>query len=129
MATRVREEDTQALRRQPRPAVVWMAQVVSGVLLLVLMTIHMAAQHFVVEGGLRTYQDVVAWIRNPVVFAIEALLLLTVTVHGIAGVHAVLLDLGLRGRAERIAERVLRGLAAATVVYGLWLLAVIASRG
>ena len=71
----------------------------------------------------------VAWIRNPVVFAIEALLLLTVTWHGLAGVHAVLLDLGLRGRAERIAGRVLRGLAAVTVVYGLWLLATIASRG
>ena len=121
---------TQAARRGgPRPSFVWLAQVISGVLLLVLMTIHMVAQHFVVEGGLRTYQDVVAWIRNPVVFAIEALLLFTVTVHGLAGVHAVLLDLGLRGRTERIVERVLRGLAVVTVVYGLWLLATIASRG
>src|SRR6266508_3593941 len=106
-----------------------MAQVVSGVLLLVLMTVHMVAQHFVVEGGLRTYQDVVAWIRNPVVFAVEALLLLTVTWHGIAGVHAVLLDLGLRGRAERIVARVLLGLAVVTGAYGLWLLAAIAVRG
>jgi len=120
---------TQAVGRRPTPTVAWMAQVVSGVLLLVLMTVHMVAQHFVVEGGLRTYQDVVAWIRNPVVFAVEALLLLTVTVHGIAGVHAVLLDLGLRGRTERIVERVLRGLAAVTVVYGLWLLTTIALRG
>jgi succinate dehydrogenase hydrophobic anchor subunit len=115
-------------RRGPRPTVVWLAQVVSGVLLLVLMTVHMVAQHFVVDGGLRTYQDVVAWIRNPVVFAVEALLLLTVTWHGLAGVHAVLLDLGLRRRSERIAERVLRGIAAVTVVYGLWLLATLALR-
>ena len=43
--------------------------------------------------------------------------------------HAVLLDLGLRGRTERIVERVLRSLAVVTVVYGLWLLATIASRG
>jgi succinate dehydrogenase hydrophobic anchor subunit len=106
-----------------------MAQVVSGVLLLVLMTVHMVAQHFVVAGGLRTYQDVVAWIRNPLVFVVEALLLLTVTVHGLAGVHAVLLDFGLRGRAERVAERVLRGVAVVTLVYGLWLLAAIALRG
>jgi len=84
---------------------------------------------------------VVAWIRNPVVFAVEALLLLTVTWHGIAGVHTVLLDLGLRGRAERIVARVLRGraerivarvlrgLAVSTVAYGLWLLAAVTSRG
>ena len=76
-----------------------MAQVTSGVLLLVPLTVHMVAQHFVVEGGLRTYADVVAWIRNPVVFATDALLLVCVTWHGIAGVHAVLLDSGLRGRA------------------------------
>jgi succinate dehydrogenase hydrophobic anchor subunit len=115
--------------QHPRPAVIWMAQVVSGVLLLVLMTVHMVAQHFVVEGGLRTYADVVAWIGNPVVFTAEALLLVTVTVHAIAGVHAVLLDLGLRGRAERTVARVLRAVAAATVTYGLWLLATIALRG
>ena len=36
----------------------------SGVLLLVLLTVHMVAQHFVVSGGPRTYADVVAWIRN-----------------------------------------------------------------
>jgi succinate dehydrogenase hydrophobic anchor subunit len=127
----LRPDRTQAAgsRRRPRPTVAWMAQVVSGVLLLVLMTVHMVAQHFVVAGGLRTYQDVVAWIRNPVVFAVEALLVLTVTVHGLVGVHAVLLDLGLRGRAERIVARGLRGLAVVTVAYGLWLLATIAARG
>jgi len=117
MATRTRPDRTQAVGRRPRPTVAWMAQVVSGVLLLVLMTVHMVAQHFVVEGGLRTYQDVVAWIRNPVVFAVEALLLLTATWHGLAGVHAVLLDLGLRGRADRIVARSLLGLAVVTVAY------------
>jgi succinate dehydrogenase hydrophobic anchor subunit len=99
------------------------------VLLLVLLTVHMVAQHFVVEGGLRTYGDVIAWIRNPVVFAVEALLLICVTWHGIAGVHAVLLDLGLRGRAERIAARALGYVMVATIAYGLWLLYMLAFRG
>ena len=101
----------------------------SGVLLLVLLTVHMVAQHFVVEGGLRTYDQVIAWIRNPVVLVVEALLLVCVTWHGIAGVHAVLLDLGLRGRAERIVARVLLSLAVATILYGLWLLYMLAFRG
>jgi succinate dehydrogenase membrane anchor subunit len=131
MAIRTSENLTEAARspRRPRPAFTWVAQVVSGVLLLVLMTVHMVAQHFVVEGGLRTYADVVAWIRNPVVFAVEVLLVVTVTWHAIAGVHAVLLDLGLRGRAERIVARLLRAVAVATVAYGLWLLTTIALRG
>jgi succinate dehydrogenase hydrophobic anchor subunit len=133
MATQLKEDFTEATRsrRRPRPTFAWVAQVTSGVLLLVLLTVHMVAQHFVVEGGLRTYADVVAWIRNPVVFAVEALLLICVTWHGIAGVHAVLLDLGLglRGRAERIVARVLLDLAVATVLYGLWLLYTIAFGG
>jgi succinate dehydrogenase hydrophobic anchor subunit len=131
MATRPKEDFTEATRwrRRPRPTFAWLAQVVSGVLLLVLLTVHMVAQHFVVEGGLRTYDQVIAWLRNPVVFTVEALLLVCVTWHGIAGVHAVLLDLGLRGRAERIVARILGDVAVATVLYGLWLLSMVASRG
>ena len=131
MATRIEEDFTEATRRRrrPRPTFAWLAQVVSGVLLLVLLTVHMVAQHFVVSGGLRTYDQVTAWISNPVVFVVEALLLVCVTWHGIAGVHAVLLDLGLRGRAERMVARVLLGLAVATVLYGLWLLYMLAFRG
>jgi succinate dehydrogenase hydrophobic anchor subunit len=131
MATQIDQDFTEATRwrRRPRPTFAWLAQVVSGVLLLVLLTVHMVAQHFVVSGGLRTYDQVIAWISNPVVFVVEALLLVCVTWHGIAGVHAVLLDLGLRGRAERMVARVLLGLAVATVLYGLWFLYMLAFRG
>jgi succinate dehydrogenase hydrophobic anchor subunit len=131
MATQIKEDFTEATRwrRRPRPTFAWAAQAISGVLLLVLLTVHMVAQHFVVSGGLRTYADVVDWIRNPVVFAVEALLLICVTWHGIAGVHAVLLDVGLRGRTERIVARILGDIALATVLYGLWLLYMIAFRG
>jgi len=131
MATRIKEDFTEATRwrRRPRPTFAWLAQVVSGVLLLVLLTMHMVAQHFMVSGGLRTYDQVIDWIRNPVVFVVEALLLVCVTWHGIAGVHAIMLDLGLRGRAERIAARVLLDLAVVTILYGLWLLWMLAFGG
>jgi succinate dehydrogenase hydrophobic anchor subunit len=130
MATQLGENFTEATRwrRRPRPTFAWLAQVVSGVLLLVLVTVHMVAQHFLVEGGLRTYDQVIAWIRNPLVFAVEALLLVCVTWHGIAGVHAVLLDLGLRGRTERIVARILGDVMVATILYGLWLLYMLAFR-
>jgi succinate dehydrogenase hydrophobic anchor subunit len=131
MATQLEEDFTEATRwrRRPRPTFAWLAQVVSGVLLLVLLTVHMVAQHFLVEGGLRTYHQVIAWIRNPLVFAVEALLLVCVTWHGVAGVHAVLLDLGLRGRTERIVARILGDVMVATILYGLWLLYMLAFQG
>ena len=38
-------------RRRPRPTFAWTAQVVTGVLLLVLVTVHMVAQHFLVPAA------------------------------------------------------------------------------
>ena len=69
----------------PRPTFAWLAQVVSGMLLLVLLTAHMVAQPLV-------------------------------------------LDLGLRGRTERIVAAILGGLAVATALRP-GLLYVIAFRG
>ena len=131
MAAQTRQDFSEASRwrRRPRPTFAWTAQVISGMLLLVLLTVHMVAQHFLVQGGLRGYAQVVAWIRNPVVFATEALLLVAVTWHAIAGVHAVMLDFGLRGRTERIVARILGDLMVVTILYGLWLLYMIAFRG
>ena len=57
MATPVKEDFTEATRwrRRPRPTFAWTAQVISGMLLLVLLTVHMVAQHFHVQGDLRGY--------------------------------------------------------------------------
>ena len=128
MATRTEEDFTEATRwrRRPRPTFAWVAQVVSGVLLLVLLTAHMVAQHFVV-GRTAQLRPGDSMERNRRVRVERAVV--CVTWHGIAGVHAVLLDLGLRGRAERIVARVLLDLAVATILYGLWLLYMLAFRG
>ena len=104
-------------RRRAFPVSVWLVQSVTGVLLLVLLVVHMIANHFVAPGGLRTYAEVVAWLRNPVVFGVEVLFLVTVTVHALLGVRSVLLD--------RLALLV----GAATIAYGLSLLLVVAARG
>jgi hypothetical protein len=46
---------------------VWWWTVGTGAALLVLVTVHMVAHHFVVEevGGLRTYQQVLEYVSNP----------------------------------------------------------------
>jgi succinate dehydrogenase hydrophobic anchor subunit len=115
-------------RSRPSPTWAWIAQVVSGGLLLVLLTVHMIANHFVVKGGLRNYAQVAAYVGNPLILAVEITFLLVVTWHAMLGLHAVLLDLGLRGRARRIAARLLTGLGVATIAYGLWLLVTVASK-
>lgn len=102
----------------------------SGVALLVLVTVHMVAHHFVVEsvGGLRTYQHVLEYVGNPVIFVIESAFLVVVTIHAMLGLRSVLFDFGLSERAKRFADRGLVVLGVLTVAYGFVLIGVLASR-
>lgn len=108
-------------RRGTRGGWVWLIQALSGLLLVLLLALHMVANHFVVEGGLRTYADVVAYLSNPIIFVWEIVFLIVVTLHAALGVRAVLLDLGPSVQAERIINRVLAVLGVVAVAYGIWL--------
>lgn len=106
---------------------IWLLQAVSGVLLVALLGLHWVAQHYVAAGGLRTYQDVVYYLRNPWVFLLEAAFLILVTVHALLGLRGILFDLGLGQRAERSINWGLSILGAGAIWYGLdLLLAIIA---
>lgn len=109
-----------------RSSTAWLWQAATGVALLVLLTVHMIAHHFVVEGGLRTYAEVVDYLRSPVIFVVEHLFLATVTLHAMLGVRAVLFDLGPTPAIERRITRWVTVVGVATVVYGVWLLWVVA---
>lgn len=108
----------------------WRATALSGVAVLVLVTVHMVAHHFVVEevGGLRTYRQVLAYVGNPLIVALESLFLVAVTWHGLLGLRSVLFDFGLSEVAKRRVSRGLSVLGVATVGYGLMLIGVLASR-
>lgn len=99
----------------------WALQAVSGVLLLLLLGSHLVAQHFIVEGGLRTYADVLAYLANPWVQAWEMLFLLVVVLHAGLGVRAVVLDLALPPSAQRWVDRALLLLGLVAVAYGVYL--------
>ena len=108
----------------------WRVTAFSGVALLVLVTIHMVAHHFVVDevGGLRTYAQVLDYIANPVILVIECAFLIVVTIHAMLGLRSVLLDFGLSDDAKRLVSRGVVVLGAVTIVYGLTLIGVLASR-
>jgi succinate dehydrogenase hydrophobic anchor subunit len=108
----------------------WFATALTGVAVLVLVTVHMVAHHFVVKevGGLRTYAQVIDYIGNPWIFSIEAVFLVVVTWHATLGLRAVLRDLNLPGALGRVADRGPMVLGVLTVLYGLALIAILASR-
>ena len=111
--------------RDTLPGVGWGWQAITGALVLVLLTLHMIANHFVVQGGLRDYQQVIAYITNPIILPLETLFLVVVSWHGLLGLRAVIFDFGLSVRAERIVTRVFVVVWLATIVYGVTLLAIL----
>jgi succinate dehydrogenase hydrophobic anchor subunit len=108
----------------------WRWTALTGVALLVLVTIHMVANHFVVEevGGLRTYQQVLDYIANPVIFVLEIVFLVVVTWHSMLGLRSVLFDFGLSARRRHLLNRGLAVLGVLTVAYGITLISILASR-
>ena len=99
----------------------WLVQAISGLLLVLLLGLHMVAHHFVAEGGLRNYQEVLAYVSNPVIFIIEIIFLLIVTPHAMLGLRAVLLDLGPSQQAVKTINWIVTLLGLVIVVYGIWL--------
>ena len=100
---------------------IWIVQAVSGLLLILLLGLHMIAHHFVVEGGLRTYQDVIDYISHPAVFVLEVLFLIVVTPHAMFGLQGIVLDLGPSESAQRTIVWVFRILTVLVLGYGIWL--------
>lgn len=107
----------------------WILQAFTGVMLVVLLGIHMVAQHFVVAGGLRNYADVVVYLSNPFIFLLEIAFLIVVTWHALLGVRAVIFDLGLQPQTERRITVTLTAIGLLAVTYGIWLSATIVSQG
>ena len=108
----------------------WRWTVGSGVALVVLAAVHMIAQHFIVDepGGMRTYQQVLDYLANPIIFTVECGFLFAVTIHAMLGVRSILLDLDPRPRVRRCIEPGLWVLGTSTVAYGLVLLTTLALR-
>jgi succinate dehydrogenase hydrophobic anchor subunit len=108
----------------------WLSTAFTGMALLVLVTVHMVAHHFVVReiGGLRTYEQVLEYIGNPVIFVIEAVFLIVVTWHAMLGLRAVALDLDLPPGLARLVRPGVVVLGVVTVAYGLVLIGVLAGR-
>lgn len=118
---------TQASAENPfaqreRPSLSWVWQAATGVVLVVVLIVHMVAHHFVVDGGLRTYAEVVEYLRSPIILLTEHVFLFVVTLHALLGVRAVLLDLGPAPDTQRRITSAVTAVGVITVVYGVWLL-------
>lgn len=100
----------------------WFWQAVTGIALLLLVGLHMIAHHFIVEGGIRDFRQVIEYLSNPIIIVLEIAFLIVVTVHAVLGVRSILFDLGLSARAERAITIGGIVVGVGTVLYGFWLM-------
>ena len=107
--------------QEPKASSSWLWQVITGIALVILLGLHIIAQHFIARGGLRNFADVLAYMRNPIFLVLEVLFLIVVAAHAMLGVRAILLDFGLSARAEKRLSQALTVVGTLTVIYGLWL--------
>lgn len=111
-------EDKNAKRRG---SLGWILQAGSGVFLLALLGLHMIMQHYVVEGGMRDYNEVIEYMAKPALMLLEVLFLIFVTYHALVGLRSIIFDLGLKEKTQKIVTNVLWVIGVATVIYGIWL--------
>lgn len=107
----------------------WFWQSVTGILLILLVGLHMLAHHFVAEGGIRDFQQVIAYLSNPIIILTELAFLISVTVHAMLGIRSILFDLGLSRQMERVVTYGAVVIGVLTVLYGFWLTYAILAQG
>ena len=107
----------------------WLLKILTGILLVVLLGIHLVVNHFVSENGLLTYADVVAYYQNPIIPIMEICFLAAVVSHSLIGLRGIILDLNPSRSLLKIIDVVLVVGGVSVVIYGIWLVTVIVSRG
>ncbi|WP_374688426.1 hypothetical protein [Promineifilum sp.] len=111
----------QMAAQRDRSGSLWLVQAFSGLLLVIILATHMIAHHFIVEGGLRDFQQVLDYVANPIVFVIEVLFIIFGVVHALLGVRAIVTDLRPSAGTLRTVNWVLTVVGALAILYGLWL--------
>lgn len=104
-----------------RSGSLWVLQAFSGLFLVLILGLHMIAHHFIVEGGLRDYQQVLDYVANPAIFVTEIAFVILAVIHSMLGTRAIILDLRPSLGATKTLNWVLGIFGGITIAYGIWL--------
>lgn len=115
----------QMAAKRDRSGSVWLIQAFTGLLLAIILGAHMIAHHFIVEGGLRDYQQVLDYVNNPVIFVTEITFVIFATVHALLGIRAIIIDMRPSPGALRAANWALGALGTVAIIYGVYLAVVL----
>jgi succinate dehydrogenase hydrophobic anchor subunit len=97
----------------------WFIQAGLGILLVVLLSVHLIANHWVAPQGLLSHADVVRYYDVPGIALIEILFLVIVTAHCLLGLHSIVLDINLSSYLKIALTWLLVILGIVIVIYGI----------
>jgi succinate dehydrogenase hydrophobic anchor subunit len=106
----------------------WLVKIFAGLLVIVVLGIHFVINHAVAPGGLLTYEDVIRYYKNPIIPIMEGFFLVVVVTHALLGLRGILLDLNPQQNLRKIMDVVLAAAGCLAVIYGIWLLVILAQR-
>jgi succinate dehydrogenase hydrophobic anchor subunit len=107
----------------------WLYKLIAGVVIVLLLGVHFVINHLLAPGGLLTYADIVRYYSIPIVPVMEIAFLVFAVTHSFIGMRSIFLDLNPSERLIRIVDWGLVILGTAAIVYGAWLILLIAGRG
>ena len=111
----------QMAARRDRSGSFWLIQALSGLVLVILLGTRMIAHHFIVEGGLRDYEQVLDYVSNPVIFTLEVLFVILGVAHALLGVRAIVTDMRPSASTLRVVNWVLAAFGVVAIAYGIYL--------
>lgn len=106
----------------------WLYKILAGAMVVILLGVHFVVNHLVAPGGLLSYADVVRYYQVPFVPVMEIAFLFFVVSHALVGLRSILLDMNPSAGLLRIMDIVFIVAGVAFVIYGTWLVIVIAQR-
>ena len=119
--------ETKSIQKPNEAAGLWLVKVLLGLLIIIILTIHLIVNHYIGEGALLTWQNVVDYFSNPWIVLMEITFLIVVVTHSLIGLRSIILDLNPSKGRMKIVDWSLYILGVVSVVYGIWLALRIAS--
>lgn len=106
----------------------WLFKIFAGLMIVIILGIHLIVNHLVAPSGLLSYNDVLHYYDNPLIPIMEITFLVFVVSHALVGMRSIVLDLNPSERALRFVDIGLYLLGGVAIIYGIWLVLVIAAR-
>ena len=113
--------------RTGETAWLWIIKILTGPLLVVLLSVHLIVNHLVAETGLLTWTDVIRYFDNPWIVLMEIVFLATVVIHSLLGLRGIVLDLNPSRKTLKLLDWALLIFGTCVTLYGLWLALTISS--